>query len=250
MTVRLLKSRYHECCSRAPEGLPFAAGFTERMSDMIDSTSQRKTPSPRHPPAAAARVIVVLPAYNEEQHIASLIEKIDQALSRQSLTYHVLVVDDGSLDRTVHAAESYQKQLPVTVYSHEFNQGLGRTIRDGLRIAAEMASANDTVVTMDADETHIPGLIPRMLQSINEGRDVVIPSRYQSGACVVGVSFLRRTLSFGASLLFRIVFPTSGVRDFTCGFRAYRGDVLRRAITTYGDQFVESDGFAAWPKFY
>jgi dolichol-phosphate mannosyltransferase len=82
---------------------------------------------------------------------------------------------------------------------------------------------DDIVSTMDADETHLPDLIPRMLQMIHEGRDVVIASRYQPGAGVAGVSF-----------------PTRGVRDLTCGYRA---SLLRGAVASYGDNFVATGGF-------
>jgi dolichol-phosphate mannosyltransferase len=85
---------------------------------------------------------------------------------------------------------------------------------------------DDIVITMDADETHLPGVIPRMLQMIHEGRDVVIASRYQPGACVAGVSF-----------------PTRGLRDLTCGYRAYRASLLRGAVASYGDNFVATGGF-------
>jgi dolichol-phosphate mannosyltransferase len=54
---------------------------------------------------------------------------------------------------------------------------------------------------------------------------------------------MRRVLSYGAFMLFRIIFPTSGVRDFTCGYQVYRGRVLRQAIDAYGSEFVEASGF-------
>ena len=106
-----------------------------------------------------------------------------------------------------------------------------------------MASGNDIVITMDADETHSPGLIPRMVGMVREGHDVVIASRYQPGARVVGLSTPRRLVSYAASWLFRIVFSHPGVRDYTCGFRAYRGSVLAQAASRYGSQFVEAQGF-------
>ncbi len=210
----------------------------------MNSSSPVDAAFPRYPRVVKpAKAIVVLPAYNEEQHIAPLLEKIDDALQQQNIAYQVIVVDDGSVDGTLAAVERYRERVPVSVHRHQVNQGLGRTIRDGLRVASEMASGEDIVITMDADETHVPDLIPRMLQMIHEGRDVVIASRYQTGACVIGVSLLRRTLSYGASLLFRAVFPTRGVRDFTCGYRAYRASVLRLAVASYGDNFVATGGF-------
>lgn len=189
------------------------------------------------------KVIIVLPAYNEERNIGRLLDRMIDALEEEHLLYEIVVVDDGSSDGTVGVIERYHAHLPVTLYRHDVNQGLGAAIRDGLFLASKAASDDDTVITMDADETHTPGLILRMVRMVREGCDVVIASRYQPGARVVGVSLFRRSLSLGASTLFRIFFPTSGVRDFTCGYRAYRGSVLHQAISTYGEEFVETSGF-------
>ena len=96
---------------------------------------------------------------------------------------------------------------------------------------------------MDADDTHTPGLILRMVRMIREGHDVVIASRYRPGSRVVGLTWFRKVMSYGASWLFRFLMPIHGVRDFTCGFRAYRADVIQNAIKHYGDKFVDQDGF-------
>jgi len=189
------------------------------------------------------KVLVVLPAYNEEANIGGLLNRIDEAMEDSGLAYEVIVVDDGSKDKTFSVLTEYAQRIPLTISRHEVNKGLGVTIRDGLLLASQVAAKNDIVVTMDADETHTPGLILRMVRMVREGHDVVIASRYQQGARVYGLSMTRRFISYAASWLFRIVFPTPGVKDFTCGYRAYRGSVLSSAIERYGSQFVEADGF-------
>jgi dolichol-phosphate mannosyltransferase len=201
--------------------------------------------SPDRPtePPAKAEIVIVLPAYNEQDNIGTLLDRIRAAMTDSGLAYRVIVVDDGSRDRTLEVIDACAKRLPITVSRHQVNQGLGITIRDGLLLATKAAAANDIVVTMDADDTHSPILIPSMVQMIQEGRDVVIASRYQPGAQVIGVSLQRRLVSFGASWLFRIVFPTRGVKDFTCGFRAYRGSILSSAVSRYGNQFIDAQGF-------
>ena len=189
------------------------------------------------------RVHVVLPAYNEEENLAGLLERIDQAMADDNILYEVIVIDDGSQDRTAAIAEDYAKHLPISVCRHTANQGLGGTIREGLRLAAQRCDARDIVVAMDADNTHTPGLIRSMTRLVEEGNDVVIASRYQRGAYVRGLSFHRQLLSLGARILFQTVFPIHGVRDYTSGFRAYRGRVLQEAFSRYGDQFVSEGGF-------
>jgi dolichol-phosphate mannosyltransferase len=190
-----------------------------------------------------ARVHVVLPAYNEEKNLPGLLERIDQNMADEDIGYEVIVVDDGSSDRTAQVAEAYMKYMPVTVCRHPVNQGLGGTIREGLRIAAARCNDQDIVIAMDADNTHTPGLIRSMTRRVKEGNDVVIASRYQRGAYIRGLARHRIVLSFCARILFQIVFPIHGVRDYTSGFRAYRGTVLKEAFARYGDLFVSEGGF-------
>jgi dolichol-phosphate mannosyltransferase len=94
---------------------------------------------------------------------------------------------------------------------------------------------------MDADNSHDPALILKMLAAADAG--VVIASRFQPGGQTIGVPARRRLLSRMASLLLSTVFPTPHVRDFTCGFRGYRAEVLQSALDAYGEALFESDGF-------
>jgi dolichol-phosphate mannosyltransferase len=188
-------------------------------------------------------VIIVLPAYNEEGNVGGLLKRIDRDLSHDSLPYRVVVVDDGSIDRTAEILADAARLLPVTVFRHERNQGLGAAIRDGLRIATEMAGEDDIIVTMDADETHSPAQIAGMIRRVEAGSDVVTASRFQPGAAVSGLTLHRRLISWAASLLMRVCFPTPGVRDYTCGFRAYRAAALRAASDKFGPALVDQAGF-------
>jgi len=188
-------------------------------------------------------VFVVLPAYNERPNLERLIGNIEDALREERFRYRVIVIDDGSRDGSWDLLQSLAGPDPLVTARHDLNQGLGRTIRDGLALAVQLASERDVIVTMDADGSQLPGLIPRMVRTIGEGHDVVIASRYQPGARVLGVPALRRLMSTGASWVFRLLLPMPGVRDLTSGFRAYRASLLKRAFDHYGTDFVESEGF-------
>lgn len=189
------------------------------------------------------KVYVVLPAYNEEPNIGRLLDSVYEAMGEAGLPYQVILVDDGSSDQTAAISQERSARMPVLIKKHQTNLGLGATIRDGLFAAVSLAGERDIIITMDADDTHAPGLILRMVRMICEGHDVVIASRYQPGSRVKGVPALRRFLSYSSSLLFRALKPTPGVKDFTCGYRAYRARAIKDAIAKYGDSFLDQDGF-------
>lgn len=185
----------------------------------------------------------MLPIFNEESNLGPLFERIDVSLRKAAIPYRIVAVDDGSTDGTPRVIESFRSQASLEVVRHDVNQGLGAAIRSGLMEAVRLSAADDVIVTMDADESHTPASIARMLDAIDKGFDVVIASRFQEGSACLGVPAHRQALSVAASVIFRVLFPTPGVRDFTCGYRAYRVSALCRAVEKYGDSLFEFDGF-------
>jgi dolichol-phosphate mannosyltransferase len=194
-------------------------------------------------PKAHSVLTIVLPIFNEESNLGPLFERIDESLRKESIPYRIVAVDDGSTDGTPRVIEAFQSRASLEVVRHSANQGLGAAIRSGLMAAVRLTSADDVIVTMDADESHTPASIARMLEALDRGFDVVIASRFREGSECQGVPVHRRFLSVAASVLLRILFPTPGVRDFTCGYRAYRVSALRRAVEKYGNSLFEFDGF-------
>jgi len=187
----------------------------------------------------------VVPAYNEEASIADLIDRMAEVSAEQGWRYTITVVDDGSADATGDIAKSKAAEYPVTVLRNEPNAGLGRTIRRGLKAAADAAGPNDVIVTLDADLTQDPGWVPSMLARFDAGGvDVVIASRYRKGAAVEGLSLFRTMLSFGAGALVLLVRPIAGVRDYSCGFRLYRASTIAEGFARDGDDFISEKGFA------
>ncbi len=195
-----------------------------------------------------SKAIIVLPSYNEELNLPALLANIRQTMADTNTPYHVLVVDDGSKDSTAETARRDLEIMPLTVLVHEQNKGLAGAFRTGLNAAIRLASPQDVIVTLDADNSHNPGMIPEMMRKIREGHDVVIASRFCKGARVFGVPWNRVLLSWGALVLYKCMNPIRNVREYTCAYRAVRADVLTKVMTELGDQFITQEGFASSPE--
>lgn len=192
---------------------------------------------------------VVFPAWNEERVIRPTLVALWQAFRGLDDPYTAILVDDGSTDRTVAearaAASDSGGEMKLEVISHAFNMGLGAGLRTGIYGVLDRAADDDILVTLDADNTHPPALIPELVRRVRAGADLAIASRYRAGAEVHGVPGYRRALSDVASVLFQSIYPIPGVRDYTCCFRAYRIPLLRRARVVYGDKLCTARGFEA-----
>lgn len=193
-------------------------------------------------------IVTALPAYNEAEALPRLLKRMRESAALLDERLHVIVVDDGSDDDTAAAAEREDSAaMRVEVVRHDRNRGLHGALDTGFRAALERAAATDWILTMDADDTHPPSAIAAMLKKGRAGADVVIASRFQPGAEWFGLSWDRLLFSKVVSGLFRIAWPIRNVRDYTCGYRLYRAEILRRAYATHGDAFVNEPSFACMP---
>ena len=190
------------------------------------------------------KVFVVLPAYNEAEALPPLTQSIHAILSESGKDFRIVIVNDGSKDGTLALAQQLSTQYPIDVLDNGVNRGLATTLQNGLQHAIKKCGPDDVIITMDADNTQPTGLMPRMISAIREGNDVVVASRYREGSSIHGLTMWRRFLSYGASWLFRITFSTHGVRDFTCGFRAYRAQVLQDLNKKSGGELISATGFS------
>lgn len=188
------------------------------------------------------RLFVLLPAYNEELSLVPLVEKLMAAGDDLKQDLRMIVGNDGSRDRTGEIAEELSGRYPLEVIHHKINRGLGETVRDLFERAAELADDEDVIVRMDCDDTHEPKFMQSMIERLDQGYDVVIASRFKPGGGQRGVSPYRAFISRGANLFMKIFFPIKGLQEYTCGYRAYRASIIRRAIAFYGNDFIQLKG--------
>jgi len=188
------------------------------------------------------KLFVLLPAYNEESSIPDLIPKIHKVLSSASIDYKIIVCNDGSDDATAELLSAASVQYPLHIITHSINRGLGETSRDNFEAAAELSEKSDIIVRLDCDDTHEPNFILSMIEKIQDGYDVVIASRFTPGGGQTGVSKYRACVSSCANLFMKFFFPMRGVKDYSCGYRAYSASIIKKAIRIYGNSFIQLKG--------
>jgi len=177
-------------------------------------------------------VLVIIPTYNESESLPGVLERLRRAVPDA----HVLVADDNSPDGTGALADALAaKDDHIHVLHRAGKEGLGKAYLAGFAWALERGY--DVIVEMDADGSHRPEELPRLLAQIPHA-DVVLGSRWVPGGAVVNWPASRRVLSQGGSLYTRLALgiPT---RDATGGYRAYRATALRELDL----ETVESNGY-------
>jgi dolichol-phosphate mannosyltransferase len=165
------------------------------------------------------RSVVVLPTYNEAENIALFLRVVSEAAPG----IDVLVVDDNSPDGTGKIAEECAAELGgIEVMHRPGKAGLGSAYREGF---AEVLDRYDVIVSMDADFSHDPAHIPEFIETIGDGADLVIGSRYVRGGGITDWPIRRRLLSRCGNAYTRTILGVQA-RDCTSGYRAYRASAL------------------------
>jgi dolichol-phosphate mannosyltransferase len=181
-------------------------------------------------------VWLILPTYDEAENIEAMVEAALAQLASTGLPHTILVVDDGSPDGTGVIAERLSSQLAAVEVLHRTRkEGLGRAYLAGFERA--LAGGADLLMEMDADFSHDPADLPRMIAAAQTS-DLVLGSRYVAGGGVTNWGVVRRALSWGGSTYARILLGVP-VRDLTGGFKCFH----RRVLETIGLAGVHADGY-------
>jgi glycosyltransferase involved in cell wall biosynthesis len=185
------------------------------------------------------KLSLVIPLYNEHESLSPLLESIEGALEPLGNAYEVVFVDDGSTDGSYEVLAQLHEKRPGTVKVYRFSRNYGKSA--ALSAGIERATG-DVVITMDADLQDDPAAIPQMLETLDQGWDLV------SGWKKKRHDPITKTLP---SKVFNLVTSImSGIRlhDFNCGFKAYRAYVAK-GLEIYGERHRYLPALAHWDGY-
>ena len=163
-------------------------------------------------------VIITIPSYNEEKTIGKVIKEIKGVMNKTKYKYKILVVDDGSSDKTSEIA----KGLGAIVHSNKKNLGLIETFKIEIKKCLELRA--DIIVHTDADGQYLAEDIPKLIKKMEEGYDLVIGSRFRYKN--TNLSFLKNIGNKAFALVFSNIMKRK-VTDTTSGFRAFTSNVAK-----------------------
>lgn len=191
------------------------------------------------------RTLILLPTYNERQNVVELIPRIFSLLPDA----HVMVIDDRSPDGTGQAVRGLQSDFPrLHLFERAKKDGLGRAYADAFQKVLDEFSDLDTIVTMDADGSHDPLDLPRLLAE-RQTADVVIGSRYVAGGRIDGWERARRILSRWGNAYARAI-TSIPVQDATSGFVCFSAAALKQLrfsdLDPSGYAFTIATKYAIW----
>lgn len=193
---------------------------------------RRRRPRISAPPRRS--VSVVIPAYNEESRLPATVEEIHRFLTEKDYDAEIVVVDDGSRDRTRAVAEAMARRLPLLrVIGEPVNRGKGYAVRTGM-----LAARGGAVLFSDADQSTPIRCLERLWPWYDRGFDVVIGSRRSEDSATVQP--LHRRLMGRTFGLLVAVLAVRGFRDTQCGFKLFRRDAARAIfgpLRTHGFAF-------------
>ena len=189
------------------------------------------------------KTLIISPTYNEIKNIKSLVKQVFDL----DPGYHLLIVDDNSPDGTALKVKELQSTYPnLHLEERPGKAGLGTAYLFGFKWALE--NNYDHIVQMDADLSHDPNDVPRLVSRLND-HDLVIGSRYVNGVSVVNWPIRRLILSYGANMYSRFI-TGMPINDGTGGFKAWRGTLLNdielKKVRSQGYSFQIEMNFRSW----
>ena len=177
-------------------------------------------------------IIVTMPAYNEENTIGKAIKDVQNVMNKSKYKhkYNILVVDDGSSDKTADIA----KKAGAIVYSHQKNYGLAECFRTEIEKCLELKA--NVIAHIDADLQYKPGEIPKLLKEIENGYDLVLGSRFKGR-----IEYMPLIKKIGNIAFSKVVSQIAGIKisDAQTGFRAFTKEVAEKVPITSNHTYTQ-----------
>jgi len=189
------------------------------------------------------KITVIIPTYNEEENIKILIPLlIEKFKIFKDYSFHILVVDGNSRDKTVRIVKEYmQNNKNIHLIEEESKSGLGGAYIKGFKFAMEKIKS-DYVVEMDADLQHDPDDFPKLIEKVKNDYDLIVGSRYVKGGSVPKEwATYRKAISYFGSLFTRVVLRIFKVKDFSSGFKVTK---VKGILENIDFSKIKSKGFA------
>lgn len=193
-------------------------------------------------------IIFIIPAYNEDKNLERLLRNTKEKMERDGFDYKILIINDGSSDRTKEIAESMKNEMPIEIYSHYPNRGVGEVFRRGFDIALNIAKDDDVIVTKEADNTSDLGIINKLIEQLDNGYEISLASCYAKGGGIEGTTFIRMIMSRTANTMLKIFFPI-GISTYSSFYRAYSAGALKNLFKKYNGELLEEDSFECMVSF-
>lgn len=166
---------------------------------------------------------IVIPAYDEEANLGSTLQDIAAYLKDKNYNYEVIVVDDGSKDKTAEVASSLAKIFEnFTLLRNPANRGKGYAVKKGV-----FAAQGDLILFMDADNSTRIDQIEKLISAIKSGYDIAIASRRLPGAIIESSQPLYRIILGNMYILLSKLILGTTVQDYNCGFKLYKKDIAK-----------------------
>jgi dolichyl-phosphate beta-glucosyltransferase len=181
------------------------------------------------------QISVIIPCYNEEKIIYQNVIKVFNYLKEKFKNFEIIVVNDGSNDRTIEELRKLENFIPIKIIDNKKNQGKGRAVKDGI-----LKSNCDVIMFVDADLPVRVEEIERFFNEIKKGYDIVIASRFLPGAkLIIPAKWYRKLAERIFMILRMIILNTFEIKDTQCGFKMFRGEVAKKIFSK-----SKIDGFA------
>lgn len=186
----------------------------------------------------------VLPAYNEEGNLEETLRAIAHVRMPEGVETKILVVDDGSTDKTPEILRSLQTSLPLSVVTHSPNKGIPKVFESASAFLAPILKDDDVVIIMESDGTSDLACVSLCTNALDAGADIVIASRHVQGGAYVRFPWYRVMGSTAVNVFLTILWRIKNVHDYTMFYRAYKGRTFKK-FHEEGGVFVAKKSFAA-----